>query len=44
MDGKVLECPCRVCLLKPVCLEICDKLNEYHTLIFGFDHEEIRNV
>jgi len=39
----VIDCPCKKCLVKPVCIIICDLLNNHHMKIFGFDHDEVKN-
>lgn len=41
MNGTIGNCPCLDCIVKPVCSEICDELNNHYRSIFNFDHEEM---
>ena len=33
-------CPCRVCIIKGICYEICDGFSEYYKGIFSFEPQE----
>ena len=41
MNNSVGDCPCLDCLVKVICTEICDDLNNYYRSVFNFDHEEM---
>jgi len=42
MNNNVEKCPCGKCLVKGICNEICNDLNNYYRSIFNFDHEEMQ--
>ncbi|MFW9872215.1 MAG: hypothetical protein ACFFG0_03860 [Candidatus Thorarchaeota archaeon] len=35
LDNKPVNCPCIICLVKPMCLEVCDELGNYSSLLYN---------
>ena len=44
MNGTTGDCPCDICIVKPVCdVKICEDMNEFYKKRFGFEHEDFKN-